>query len=179
MALQSFVGPWPLPQFRNLSYTEGRTPWTSFQTVARPLPTHRAIQTQNKSKHRHQLLEWGSFFILFIMFAHASWQCLRWTSGKSRHCLRSHAKLLPLLPSRSSFGAVISAVVMRVTRKERHAYISVVFFLLYGNWAVFVKQNVGGLKISCSHCRTIHTLPKLDRDSNANKHGGNDNTYLF
>jgi hypothetical protein len=40
MALQSFVGPWPLFQFLNL-YTAGRTPWTGDQPVARPLPTHR------------------------------------------------------------------------------------------------------------------------------------------
>jgi hypothetical protein len=29
-------------------YTVGRTPWTSDQHVARPLPTHRITQTQNK-----------------------------------------------------------------------------------------------------------------------------------
>jgi hypothetical protein len=48
MALQPFVGPWPLLQFHNLFYTDGRTPWTSDQPVARPLPTHRTTQTQNK-----------------------------------------------------------------------------------------------------------------------------------
>jgi hypothetical protein len=47
-ALQPFVGPWPLPQFRNLFYTDGRTHWASDQPVARPLPTHRTTQTQNK-----------------------------------------------------------------------------------------------------------------------------------
>jgi hypothetical protein len=26
MALEPFVGPWPLLQFRNLSYTDGKTP---------------------------------------------------------------------------------------------------------------------------------------------------------
>jgi hypothetical protein len=39
MALQPFVGPWLLLQFRNLFYTDGRTTWTSDQQVARPLPT--------------------------------------------------------------------------------------------------------------------------------------------
>jgi hypothetical protein len=29
-------------------YTVGRTPWTGDQPVARPLPTHRTAQTQNK-----------------------------------------------------------------------------------------------------------------------------------
>jgi hypothetical protein len=48
MVLQPFVGPWPLLQFRNLIYTVGRTPWTSDQPVARPLPTNRRTQTQNK-----------------------------------------------------------------------------------------------------------------------------------
>jgi hypothetical protein len=51
MALQPFVGPWPLLQFRNLFYTVGRTPWASDQPVARPLPTHRTAQTQNKHTH--------------------------------------------------------------------------------------------------------------------------------
>jgi hypothetical protein len=48
VALQPFVEPWPLLQFRNLSYTDGRTPRTSDQPVARPLPTHKTTQTQNK-----------------------------------------------------------------------------------------------------------------------------------
>jgi hypothetical protein len=48
MALQPFVGPWPLLQFRNHLYKVGRTPWTGNQPVARPLPTHKATQTQNK-----------------------------------------------------------------------------------------------------------------------------------
>jgi hypothetical protein len=42
-----FVGPWPLFQFLNL-YTVGRAPWTGDKPVARPLPTHRRTQTQNK-----------------------------------------------------------------------------------------------------------------------------------
>jgi hypothetical protein len=41
MALQPSVGPWPLLQFRNRFYTDGRKPWTSYQPIARPLPTHR------------------------------------------------------------------------------------------------------------------------------------------
>jgi hypothetical protein len=31
---------------RNLSYTVGRTPWTSDQAVARPLPTQRTTDTE-------------------------------------------------------------------------------------------------------------------------------------
>jgi hypothetical protein len=38
-------------------YTVGRTPWTRDQPVARPLPTHRTTQTQNKRTHRHPCLE--------------------------------------------------------------------------------------------------------------------------
>jgi hypothetical protein len=60
MALRPFVGPWPLLQLRNLFYTDGRTPWTSDQPVARPLPTLRATQTQNKRTHRHPCLDWDS-----------------------------------------------------------------------------------------------------------------------
>jgi hypothetical protein len=60
MAVQLFVGPWPL-QFRNLFfYTDGRTPWTGDQPVARPLPTRRTTQTQNKRTHKHPCLEWDS-----------------------------------------------------------------------------------------------------------------------
>jgi hypothetical protein len=33
-------------------FTDGRTPWTSDQLVARPLPKHRTTQTQNKHTYR-------------------------------------------------------------------------------------------------------------------------------
>jgi hypothetical protein len=36
---------------RPLIHTDGRTPWTSDQPIARPLPKHRATQTQNKHIH--------------------------------------------------------------------------------------------------------------------------------
>jgi hypothetical protein len=39
-------------------YTVGRTPWTGNRPVARPLPTHRTAQTQNK--RRHSCLKWDS-----------------------------------------------------------------------------------------------------------------------
>jgi hypothetical protein len=42
-----FVEPWPLFTFLIL-FTVGRTLWTRDQPVARPLPTHRTTQTQNK-----------------------------------------------------------------------------------------------------------------------------------
>jgi hypothetical protein len=51
MALQPFVWPWSLHQFRNLLYTVCRTPWMSDQPVARPLPC-----TQNKRKQTSMLL---------------------------------------------------------------------------------------------------------------------------
>jgi hypothetical protein len=34
--------------FQFYDFTDGRTPWTSDQLVARPLPKHRTTQTQNK-----------------------------------------------------------------------------------------------------------------------------------
>jgi hypothetical protein len=46
MALQPFR-PWRFFSFLIL-HTVGRTPWTVDQSVARPLPTHRTTQTQNK-----------------------------------------------------------------------------------------------------------------------------------
>jgi hypothetical protein len=45
--LYSPCTPWSLFQFSNV-YTVGRTPWTGDQLIARPLPTHRTTQTQNK-----------------------------------------------------------------------------------------------------------------------------------
>jgi hypothetical protein len=42
-----FGGPSTISQFLNL-YTVGMAPWTGNQPVARPLPTHRTTQTQNK-----------------------------------------------------------------------------------------------------------------------------------
>jgi hypothetical protein len=47
VALQPFVGPWPLSSFWIL-YTVGRIPWTGDQSVARPLPILRTTQTQNE-----------------------------------------------------------------------------------------------------------------------------------
>jgi hypothetical protein len=47
MALEPFVGPWPLFSFL-IFYTVGRTPLTGDQPVARPLPTHRITQTEYK-----------------------------------------------------------------------------------------------------------------------------------
>jgi hypothetical protein len=56
MAIQPFIGPWPLLQFSNLFYTDGRTPWTGDQPVARSLIIHRTTQTQNKRTHKHPCL---------------------------------------------------------------------------------------------------------------------------
>jgi hypothetical protein len=47
MALQPFVGPWPIFQLLD--------PWRGDQPVARPLPKHRTTQTQTKrTQNRHQ-----------------------------------------------------------------------------------------------------------------------------
>jgi hypothetical protein len=51
VAFPAHSGPWPLIQFRNHFFTDGRTPWASHQPVARPLPTHRTTQTQNRRTH--------------------------------------------------------------------------------------------------------------------------------
>jgi hypothetical protein len=61
MALQPFVGPWPLFFSFLILYTVGRTPWAGDQRVTRPLPTHRTTQTQNKStQYRYPCFEWDS-----------------------------------------------------------------------------------------------------------------------
>jgi hypothetical protein len=47
MALQLSVGPWPLFQILNLIHSR-MTPWTRDQPAARPQPTHRTTEIQNK-----------------------------------------------------------------------------------------------------------------------------------
>jgi hypothetical protein len=68
MALQPFLGPWPLFSFLIL-YTAGRTPWMSYQPVARPLPTHRTTQTQNKRTETS--VPWVGFEPTIIVFQQA------------------------------------------------------------------------------------------------------------
>jgi hypothetical protein len=48
MALQPFVGPWHLLQFRNLFYTDGRTPWTSVTSLSQG----RYLRT---GQHKHRI----------------------------------------------------------------------------------------------------------------------------
>jgi hypothetical protein len=48
MALQPFIGPWPLFLSFLILYTVGRTPWTGDQPVARSLPTH-------TERHKHRI----------------------------------------------------------------------------------------------------------------------------
>jgi hypothetical protein len=59
MALPAHSGTWPLLQFHNNFYTVGRTPWTSDQLVARPLPKQRTTQTQNKRIHPCLTWDWN------------------------------------------------------------------------------------------------------------------------
>jgi hypothetical protein len=50
---QALQPPWALAsdfQFHD-HFTDGRTPWSGDQLVAKPLPKHRATQTQNKHIH--------------------------------------------------------------------------------------------------------------------------------
>jgi hypothetical protein len=54
------LGPGLFFSFVIFFYTDSRTPWTRDQPIARPLPTHRTTQTQNKRTHRHPCLEWVS-----------------------------------------------------------------------------------------------------------------------
>jgi hypothetical protein len=57
MALRPFVEPWPLFQFRD-PYTVGRTPWTGYQPVSRPLPTQ--DNTNRINARKHPCLKWDS-----------------------------------------------------------------------------------------------------------------------
>jgi hypothetical protein len=75
MALQHSVGTWPLLQFRNLFPTDGRTPWTIDKPDARPLPTHRTTQTQNKRPHKHPYFEWDSRPVSSTKITHGHLKC--------------------------------------------------------------------------------------------------------
>jgi hypothetical protein len=68
MAVQPFIGPYALFQFHNL-YTVGRTPWTGDQPVARPLPTHRTIETQNE--RTQTFMPWVEFEPMTPVFERA------------------------------------------------------------------------------------------------------------
>jgi hypothetical protein len=57
VALPAHSEPGPLIQFPNHFFTDGRTPWTSDQSVARPLPKHRTTHTQNKRTQRQPCLQ--------------------------------------------------------------------------------------------------------------------------
>jgi hypothetical protein len=52
MVFPAHSGPWPPIQFLDHFYTDGRTPWTTDQPVARSLPRYRTTQKQNKRIHR-------------------------------------------------------------------------------------------------------------------------------
>jgi hypothetical protein len=54
MALQPLLGPGLYFSFI-IIFTDGRTPWTSDQLVARPLPKHRTAQAQNKHIHTQNI----------------------------------------------------------------------------------------------------------------------------
>jgi hypothetical protein len=99
MALPAHSGPRPLIQFRDHFYTDGMTPWSSDQPVARPLSKHRTTQTQNKRIHtEHPCLERDS---------------IPWSQRPSKRrqfipqtarllwpaCFKSYAKILTLLKS--------------------------------------------------------------------------------
>jgi hypothetical protein len=56
MALPAHSEPGPLIHLRNHFFSDSRTPWTSDQLVARPLPKHRTTQTQNK--RRQTFMPW-------------------------------------------------------------------------------------------------------------------------
>jgi hypothetical protein len=58
-----------LRYFRNLFYTDGRTPWASDQPVARPLPTRRTTQAQNK--RTHTAITWVGFELTISAFGRA------------------------------------------------------------------------------------------------------------
>jgi hypothetical protein len=60
VALQFFVEPWPLLQFRNLFYTGDRTPLTSDQLVESPLTTHSTTKHRINANTNIQAVEWDS-----------------------------------------------------------------------------------------------------------------------
>jgi hypothetical protein len=111
VSLQPFVGLWPPLQFRNLFYTDGRTPWTKDQPVARPLSTHRTTQTQNKRIHTPNIhaLSGIRTHDRSVRSSEGS-SCLRPCGHRDRHfneivgnfsnwtCIKQHLKYIPACP---------------------------------------------------------------------------------
>jgi hypothetical protein len=60
MALPAHSVSWPLIQFRNHFFTNGRTLWTSDPPVARPLATHGTTQKRRINAHRNPCVKWDS-----------------------------------------------------------------------------------------------------------------------
>jgi hypothetical protein len=78
-----------LGQFFNflIVYTEGRTPRTSDQPVARPLPAHRITQTENKFTQTSML--WVGFEPMIPSSERAKESsCLRPRGHRDRHTVR-------------------------------------------------------------------------------------------
>jgi hypothetical protein len=82
MGLQPFVGPWPPFSFM-IIYTVGRWPWTGYQSIARPLPTHRTTQMMKRGQTS---VPWVGFERTMPVIERAKTvQCLR----PRGHCDRS------------------------------------------------------------------------------------------
>jgi hypothetical protein len=87
LALQHPMCPGPFFSFM-IIFTDGRTPWASDQPVGRPLPKHRATQTQNKHIHTsniHALSRIRTHDSSFIASEDSS--CLRPPGYCDRPCL--------------------------------------------------------------------------------------------
>jgi hypothetical protein len=56
-SIYSFINGSQALRFVLLTFSVGTTPWMGDQPDARPLPTHRTVQTQNKRTYRYQRLQ--------------------------------------------------------------------------------------------------------------------------
>jgi hypothetical protein len=80
MALPAHSGPRPPIQFRNHFFTDGRTPWTSDQPVARPLPKHRI------NAYTHQTsMPWVGFEPTIPVFERAKTVHIKWLPPQNSH----------------------------------------------------------------------------------------------
>jgi hypothetical protein len=137
MALEPFVGPWPLFQFLN-PYTVGRTPWTGDQPVARPLPT----QTQNKRTQTS--MPWVGFEPTIPAFKRA----------KTVHALDCAATLIGILPYTS---LNIHHIEKKVRRKSLCIFLCyIMYFMLFiyltyytSIFVLWTSEQVGLSRNSC------------------------------
>jgi hypothetical protein len=87
-------------------HTDGRIPWTRDQPIARPLPTYRTAQTQNKRTETS--IPWVGSEPTIPVFERAKTARPLWSAPRSKHLYNLQAEVPVRLPEYvASFATVI------------------------------------------------------------------------